>query len=327
MTVDYTKEVLDGSPRAVARLISWLEDEDERGHACMEQLYTHTGNAYVIGITGAPGAGKSTLTDKLTYALRQKGFTVGIVAVDPSSPFTGGAVLGDRVRMSRLSTDPGVFIRSMATRGFLGGLAKATADVVKVFDASGKDIVIIETVGVGQDEVDIIGIADTTCLVLVPGLGDAIQSMKAGVMEIADVFVINKADRIGADQLWAEVTMRIEQDASIKHDHWVPSVVKTVAVEDQGIPDLITAIEVHRHWLTQTGKLLEERRKRTRQETLRMIHNELFRRVRQQLTDSGALEQLVEDILNRQRDPYSIMRELLSNVFNQPIQPQSKETP
>ncbi len=235
MTLDYVKEVLEGSPRAVARLISWLEDENERAYPCMESLYPHTGNAYVIGITGSPGAGKSTLTDKLTHGLRHKGLTVGIVAVDPSSPFTGGAVLGDRVRMSRLSTDPGVFIRSMATRGFLGGLAKATADVVKVLDASGKDIVVIETVGVGQDEVDIIGIADTTCLVLVPGLGDAIQSMKAGVMEIADVFVINKADHIGADQLWAEVTFRIEQDASIKRGNWAPTVVKTVAVEDQGM--------------------------------------------------------------------------------------------
>ena len=319
MTMDYVKEVLDGSPRAAARLISWLEDEDERGHACMEQLYAHTGKAYVIGITGSPGAGKSTLTDKLTHALRRKGLTVGIVAVDPSSPFTGGAVLGDRVRMSRLSTDPGVFIRSMATRGFLGGLAKATADVVKVLDASGKDVVVIETVGVGQDEVDIIGIADTTCLVLVPGLGDAIQSMKAGIMEIADVFVLNKADHAGADQLWAEVTFRIEQDASIKPGSWVRSVVKTVAVEDQGVVDLIVAIEQHRHWLEQTGKFQEQRRQRTRQETLRMIHNELFRRVRQHLTDSGALDQLVEEILNRQRDPYSIMRELLGNVFNQPV--------
>jgi LAO/AO transport system kinase len=313
MTMNYAKEVLDGSARAVARLISWLEDEDERAYQCMEELYSRTGRAYVIGITGSPGAGKSTLTDKLTYGLRQKGLTVGIVAVDPSSPFTGGAVLGDRVRMSRLSTDPGVFIRSMATRGFLGGLAKATADVVRVLDASGKDIVIIETVGVGQDEVDIIGIADTTCLVLVPGLGDAIQSMKAGVMEIADVFVINKADRLGADQLWAEVTFRIEQDASIKQVHWLPTVVKTVAVEDQGITDLMVAIDQHRQWLEETGRFQDNRRRRTRQETLRMIHNELFRRVRQQLTDSGAFDQMVEEILNRKRDPYSILRELLGN--------------
>jgi LAO/AO transport system kinase len=315
-TMDYVKEVLESSPRAVARLISWLEDEDPRAYACMEKLYPHTGKAYIIGITGAPGAGKSTLTDKLTYGLRQKGLTVGIVAIDPSSPFTGGAVLGDRVRMSRLSTDPGVFIRSMATRGFLGGLAKATGEVVKVLDASGKDIVIIETVGVGQDEVDIIRIADTTCLVLVPGLGDAIQSMKAGVMEIADIFVINKADRIGADQLWSEVSLRIEQDASIKHSQWRPSVVKTIAVEDQGVDDLIAAIEGHRAQLEASGKFVENRRQRTHQETLQMIHNELFRLVRQQLADTGRLDQLVEEILQRQRDPYSIMRELLGNVFN-----------
>lgn len=319
MTLDYVNGVLEGSPRAVARLISWLEDENERAYPCMESLYPHTGNAYVIGITGSPGAGKSTLTDKLTHGLRHKGLTVGIVAVDPSSPFTGGAVLGDRVRMSRLSTDPGVFIRSMATRGFLGGLARATADVVRVLDASGKDIIVIETVGVGQDEVDIIGIADTTCLVLVPGLGDAIQSMKAGVMEIADVFVINKADHLGADQLWAEVSFRIEQDASIKRGNRAPTVVKTVAVEDQGITDLIAAIEQHRQWLEETGKFQENRRQRTRQETLRLIHNELFRRVRQQLTDSGKFDQLVDEILTRKRDPYSILRDLLGKVFNQPI--------
>ncbi|HBD08228.1 MAG TPA: methylmalonyl Co-A mutase-associated GTPase MeaB, partial [Syntrophobacteraceae bacterium] len=213
------------------------------------------------------------------------------------------------------------FIRSMATRGFLGGLAKATADVVRVLDSSGKDIVIIETVGVGQDEVDIIGIADTTCLVLVPGLGDAIQSMKAGIMEIADVFAINKADRVGADQLWAEVTFRIEQDASIRQHRWVPTVVKTVAVEDQGIVELIAAIEQHRKWLEETGSFQENRRQRTRQETLRMIHNELFRRVRQQLTDSGGFDQLVEEILNRKRDPYSILRDLLGKLFNQPNHP------
>jgi LAO/AO transport system kinase len=316
MTTDYAKEVLEGSPRAVARLISWLEDEDPRAYPCMEKLYAHTGRAYIIGITGSPGAGKSTLTDKLTHGLRHKGVTVGIVAVDPSSPFTGGAVLGDRVRMSRLTTDPGVFIRSMATRGFLGGLAKATGDVVKVLDASGKDVVIIETVGVGQDEVDIIRLADTTCLILVPGLGDAIQSMKAGVMEIADIFVINKADRPGADQLWSEVTFRIEQDATIKHKDWNPTVVRTIAVEDQGVTDLIAAIENHRAQLEASGKLVENRRQRTRQDTLQLIHNELFRLVRQQLADTGKLDQMVEEILHRQRDPYSVMRDVLGNLSN-----------
>ena len=315
MAMDYAKEVLEGSPRAVARLISLLEDEDERAYPHMERLYPHTGKAYLIGITGSPGAGKSTLTDKLTSAIRQKGLTVGIVAVDPSSPFTGGAVLGDRVRMSQLSVDPGVFIRSMATRGFLGGLARATSDVVKVLDAFGKDVVIIETVGVGQDEVDIIRIADCTCVVLVPGLGDTIQSMKAGVMEIADIFVINKADRQGADQLWAEVSLRIEQDHFIHGRDWVPPVVKTVAVENQGIAELWEMIEKHRHHLNESGKYIERRRERTRQETLQMIHNKIFRLVHEQLAGSGRLDRLVEEILDRKRDPYSITTQVLEDLL------------
>lgn len=311
MATDYVKEILEGSPRAVARLITWLEDEDERAYPCMEALYPHTGKAYVIGITGSPGAGKSTLTDKLTRAIRKSGKTVGIVAVDPSSPFTGGAVLGDRVRMSEHSLDDDVYIRSMATRGFLGGMAKATNDVVKVLDAFGKEVVIIETVGVGQDEVDIIEIADTTCLVLVPGLGDAIQSMKAGIMEIADVFVINKSDRPGADQLQAEVALRVDQDTHIKKTDWTPPVARTVAVNDVGVEELWQTIQGHWSHLETTGNLVAKRRERTRRETLRMIHNDLFRRVRERLQRNGKLDKLVDEILERKRDPYSIMRDIV----------------
>jgi len=318
MTTDYARQILEGSPRATARLISWLEDEDERAFPCMQALYPHTGKAYIIGITGSPGAGKSTLTDKLTRVIRKKGLTVGIVAIDPSSPFSGGAVLGDRVRMAELSVDPGVYIRSMATRGFLGGMSKATNDVVKVLDAFGKDVIIIETVGVGQDEVDIIGTADTTCLMLVPGLGDSIQSMKAGVMEIADIFVINKADRAGSDQLAAEISTRVEQDAHIIKRKWNPPVLKTVAVEDIGIDELWGTIQRHKQHLLDSGRFEEKRRERTCNETLRMIHNELFRTVRQQLEESGQLDHLVTDILDRKLDPYSVMREIVTKWLNIP---------
>lgn len=316
--MDYATQILEGSPTAVARLISWLEDEDERAYECMEKLHPNTGKAYIIGITGSPGAGKSTLTDRLTHHLRRKGLTVGIVAVDPSSPFTGGAILGDRVRMSEHNLDPDVYIRSMATRGFLGGMAKATGDVVKVLDAYGKDVIIIETVGVGQDEVDIIGIADTTCLVLVPGLGDAIQSMKAGVMEIADVFAINKADRAGADQLWAEILYRVEQDSHIKTTEWSPPVIKTVAVTNEGVDKLLEAIEQHRAYLESSGKFLEKRRERTYRETLRMIHNKLFRVVREHLEETGQLDKWVREILDGKRDPYSIMREVVKTWLKLP---------
>jgi LAO/AO transport system kinase len=312
MSIDYAAELLAGSPRATARLISWLEDEDERAYEWMPKLHAHTGHAYIIGITGSPGAGKSTLTDKLARAIRKSGLTIGIIAVDPSSPFTGGALLGDRVRMSELSNDPDIYIRSMATRGFLGGMAKATGDVVKVLDAFGKDVIIIETVGVGQDEIDIIGIADTTLLVLVPGLGDAIQSMKAGIMEIADVFVINKADKPGADQLATEVCARLDIDSQIKAKDWTPPVNKSVAVEDIGVEELWQSIQSHRKHLEDSGKFQEKRRERTYQDTLRMIHNELFRIVREQLQRNGRLDRAVEEIMNRKRDPYTLMNQIVS---------------
>ncbi|MDR3556078.1 MAG: methylmalonyl Co-A mutase-associated GTPase MeaB [Syntrophobacteraceae bacterium] len=312
MSVEYAAQILEGSHRAAARLISWLEDEDERAYECMRQLYPHTGRAYVIGITGSPGAGKSTLTNGLARVIRQSGLRVGIVAVDPSSPFTGGALLGDRVRMNDLADDPDIFIRSMATRGFLGGMAKAAADVVKVLDALGKDVILIETVGVGQDEVDIVDVADTTCVVLVPGLGDAIQSMKAGIMEIADVFVINKADHAGADMLNAEVCARIEMDAHLRKREWSAPVNKTVAVESVGLDEMWLSIESHRKYLLESGKFYDNRRERTSREALRMIHGELFRVVREQLEQSGRLDAAVEKLMAKKLDPYTLMRDTVT---------------
>jgi len=311
MDIDYVAEILRGSPLAMARVITWLENEDERARSCMEEIYPHTGNAYILGITGSPGTGKSTLTDGVTWHLRNKELTVGIVAVDPSSPFTGGALLGDRIRMTRHSQDQGVFMRSMATRGYLGGLAQFTRGAVKVLDASGKDFVIIETVGVGQDEVDIMRVADTTCVVLVPGLGDVIQSMKAGIMEIADIYVINKYDLPRADQLFSEVQFRVDQDASIKDRSWVPPVIPTVAVEGKGEEELLEAITAHRVYLEQSGKLLEKRRDRIREETLQMIHHELFRIIRQRLADNRRIEKMVEEIMDHKLNPYNVVEKVV----------------
>jgi LAO/AO transport system kinase len=311
MTNEYSKEILQGSQLAVSRVITWLENEDERARACMEKIYPHTGNAYVVGITGSPGTGKSTLTDGLTWEMRQKNLTVGIVAVDPSSPFTGGALLGDRIRMTRHSSDPGVYMRSMATRGALGGLAQFTQEATKVLDASGKDFVIIETVGVGQDEVDIMSVADTTCVVLVPGLGDVIQSMKAGIMEIADVYVINKSDRPGADQLFSEVTYRVQQDVHLRNRKWVPPVIKTIALEGEGEDDLLDAIMTHRKFLEDSGEFLEKRRNRTRIETLQMIHHELFQLIQTRLSENDQIEKMVAAIMEHKLSPYNVVDQVV----------------
>jgi LAO/AO transport system kinase len=312
---DLVAEVLQGSVRAMARLITLIENEDSRALYLMAAVYPYTGKAYVLGITGSPGTGKSTLTDKITSVLREREQTVGVIAVDPSSPFTGGALLGDRIRMQRSSGDAEVFIRSMATRGNLGGLARTTADIVKIMDAFGKDWVIVETVGVGQDEVEIAKTADTTIVVLAPGLGDTIQSMKAGVMEIADLYVVNKADRSGADELLSEVNVRVEQDSQIKKPAWQAPVIKTIAVENQGIEPLVEAIEKHRGFLRQSGKLRKNRREKTRQETLDLLKDEISRNVLEKVLGNGRFDDLIDEIVAHKKDPYTSVQEIVSRIF------------
>ena len=308
-------EFLQGSVRAMARLITLVENEDSGSLQIMGAIYPRTGNAYVLGITGSPGTGKSTLTDKITAILREREQTVGVIAVDPSSPFTGGALLGDRIRMQRSAGDAEVFIRSMATRGNLGGLARTTGDVVKIMDAFGKDWVIVETVGVGQDEVEIAKTADTTVVVLAPGLGDAIQSMKAGVMEIADLYVVNKADRSGADELLNEVNFRVEQDAQIRKALWKPPVVKTIALENQGTDSLMEAIEKHRSFLRQSGRLRRNRREKTRQETLALLTEEISRNVLNKVLGNGRFDALVDEIVAHKKDPYTSVEEIVRTIF------------
>jgi LAO/AO transport system kinase len=297
-----------GHRRAIAQLISLVEDGGARLGEVMEGIYPHTGNSYSIGITGAPGAGKSTLTEKLVTRTRKDGHKVGVIAIDPSSPFSGGALLGDRVRMQSHATDPDVFIRSMATRGHLGGLALATPEAMRVLEAAGKDLVIIETVGVGQSEVEITDACDTTLVVVNPGWGDAVQAAKAGLMEIADVFVVNKADRPGAPDAVRELKQMLEMSDA----EWKPEIVETVATKDEGIEELWTAIEKHRAWQEERGVLDERRRRRVRRE-IRDIVAERFRR-RVDTECAQELETLTEQVVARTLDPYSAADQLVEGL-------------
>ena len=241
---ELVRRIRAGEPRALARAISIVEDRGAQSAELLKALFPFSGKALLLGMTGSPGAGKSTLVDQVAHAYRAQGKTIGVVAVDPTSPFSGGAILGDRIRMQSHHADPGIYIRSMATRGSLGGLASTTADVATVLDASGRDIVVIETVGVGQDEVDIVRLADVTIVVLVPGMGDDVQTIKAGIMEIADIFVINKSDRDGAERVEREI--RAMQTLAVRKDNWTPLIVKTVASNGTGIVELLQAIEKYR---------------------------------------------------------------------------------
>jgi LAO/AO transport system kinase len=314
--LELANRVRAGELRGLARAISIVEDHTHESTALLKALFPSSGEASILGFTGSPGAGKSTLVDQVAREYRKQGKTIGIVAVDPTSPFSGGAILGDRIRMQSHYADPGIYIRSMATRGSLGGLAGTTADVATVLDASGRDLVIIETVGVGQDEVDIVTLADVTVVVLVPGMGDDVQTIKAGIMEIADVFVINKADRDGAERVEREI--RAMQSLSIRSDEWTPPIVKTVASEAIGISEVIAAIENYETYLKQ-GNLGHRRRVANWKKRIsEMLRDALFQRVVTDYLGNGEAERFAAEVAEHQRDPYSLVEEIVAELGKHP---------
>ena len=308
--------LLERRPRALGRAISVVEDGGPMRRELVGRIYPRTGKARVVGITGPPGAGKSTLVDRIAQALRDQDLKVAILAVDPTSPFTGGAILGDRIRMQGLYTDPGVFIRSMATRGAMGGLARATCDAMDVVDAAGFDWVLVETVGVGQDEVDVVRTVDTVAVVTVPGLGDDIQAIKAGLMEIADLFVVNKADRDGVDRVLRDLELMLSLG---EHPGWRPPLLKAVARQSEGIEEILVAIDRHAEWLTAEGGLAERRRRRLRQR----VEELLTERVLRTAVEHVGLEDAVTDALERRTDPYRVA----DRVFRGVLDEANKETP
>ena len=303
--------VLAGDPRAIARAISLIEDESPAGAQLVQRIFASTGRAYLIGVTGPPGAGKSTLVDRLTSQIRKAGHTVGVVAVDPTSPFTGGAILGDRVRMQAHAGDDGVFIRSMATRGNLGGLARATSEVAIVLDAAGKDIVLIETVGVGQDEVDIVRTADISIVTVVPGSGDEVQALKAGIMEIADIFVVNKADREGADRTVTSIEALLSLQ-SFGEGEWRPPIVKTEATTGKGVPELLQAVARFRE---HTAKSRGSRRRARAEWRMRELLAQRFLQfVERDVLGAGEFEATLEQIAARELDPYTAVDRIVDRA-------------
>jgi LAO/AO transport system kinase len=309
--MELADRVLKKDRRALARLITFIEDDEDEAQEALKILHPHTGRAHIIGITGPPGGGKSTLVDKLAKELIKRKKSVGIVAVDPTSPFTGGALLGDRIRMSELSCEPEVFIRSMGTRGNLGGLARATGDVVKVLDAFGKDVILLETVGTGQAEVDIIKVAHTTIIITMPGLGDDIQTIKAGIMEIGDIFVVNKADREGADRKVAELQAMLELGE--RRTSWQPPVIKTIARDSEGISQLMDHAEKHFVWLSESGHLTKKDIEKSKDELFQIIYKNVEKEVLDKVPQNE-IEELSMMIAERKIDSYEAAERILSKI-------------
>jgi LAO/AO transport system kinase len=316
----YVEKVLEGDVRATARLIRRIDDGDHEVYSELSELYKHTGRAHIIGFTGSPGVGKSTLVDKIVTRFRNDGKSVGILAVDPTSPFSGGAILGDRIRMQKHFLDPGVFIRSLATRGKFGGLTRSTADAIVVLDAMGKDVIIVETVGVGQDEVDIANNAHTTVLVTIPGMGDDIQAIKAGLMEIGDLFVVNKADRDGTNKTVKEIKFMLQMSGrQFQANDWIPQVIETEAVQERGIEELYKAILDHKEYLMGSGanRLKQIEYERVRSQLLELVRGNLMDYLLEKIGGIKGLDHRIEKIASRKEDPYLACEEIVQELLGQ----------
>jgi len=306
------EQFFNGDTRALARLITWVERDSSQSVEVMKQIYPFTGKAHIIGVTGPPGAGKSTIVDKLISIIRREGFSVGVVAVDPSSPCSGGAVLGDRIRMQHHTEDEKVFIRSMATRGNAGGLPKSCRNIISLMDAFGKDYIIVETVGVGQTELSVMEVADTTIVVLVPESGDSIQAMKAGILEIADIFVINKADRPGADIIAVDLEFIIERNQA--HEWWNIPILQTQAANNVGIEDLFGKIQLHYGALKESGGLQLRRQGQKKEEFLKILTHRIMGKVDEIVSHNSQLSGYIEAVEKGRLDPYSASEIILSNI-------------